>query len=244
MNRLMSRRTRRAYTMLEIVVSIGVISVLLGILLPSLYEARLSAMTRMIETRQQDSHTALRLYSGDHRDAFPYYGVPRTLEAVTSFNGYPTPDWYWGQGYWWAAFVTHLGYEATGAIRSSPSESDAYLGFPHRPRYAFMAQSVLTLTALASPRYWAEYPEQRIDRHVPQRWTTITHTTRKGVLLRTGWFDVATDGPAAPQMITFGDGHLETVEFKELRPGVPLFYWGGARVPVLTTRSGLHGRDL
>jgi len=149
---------------------------------------------------------------------------------------------YWSQATCWAAYVTELGYE-TGLFQGPPSQDDSP---PTRPRHARWVWDRLTFTAFASPNYWGDFADQDIDLHQPQRWSVISHPSRKGLLIYSVWVrrPAMRLRPEAPQVVTFADGHTETRRMREFRHGAHMFYHSSFQSPVLTTRDGLQGRDL
>jgi len=235
------RRTRTAFTLIEVLVVIAIIGVLVSIALPVLAVAREAADRRAQEKRQNDAHLALRHYAMDHRQEFPYYATPGTLDAHLMVSDYPLVSGYWAQSLAWAAYVTDLGYE-TGLFHGPRPIDDSP---PTRPRHAYYVRHELTLTAFAAPNYFSDFANQDIDLHGPQRWSVIAHPSRKGLLIRSASDETGrTRLPNVEQIVTFADGHTETRRMREFRRGVRLFYWNSAQSPVLTTRDGLQGRDL
>jgi prepilin-type N-terminal cleavage/methylation domain-containing protein len=62
---------RRAFTLIELLVVIAIIAVLIGLLVPALAGARLSARTTVCGSRLQQIGVALTAYLNDSRDALP-----------------------------------------------------------------------------------------------------------------------------------------------------------------------------
>lgn len=76
MDKKMSQRWRagsdsRGFTLIELLVVIAIIALLIGILLPALGRARLSARSAVSLTNKRQLVTALILYAGDNSDQFP-----------------------------------------------------------------------------------------------------------------------------------------------------------------------------
>jgi len=234
-------RTPVAFTLFEVLVAVAIIGVLVSIALPVLANARRAAALRVEEKRQNEAHFALRHYAMDHRQEFPYYATPGTLDAQLVLNGFRLGRGYWGQSISWAAYVAELGYETGLFLGPRPPDDSP----PTRPRHAYHVYHMLTFTAFAEPNYFGDFADQDIDRHQPQRWSAISHPSRKGLLIRSASDETGRTGlPDVEQIVTFADGHTETRPIREFRPGVRLFYWNSAQSPVLTTRDGLQGRDL
>lgn len=97
---------RQGFTLVELLVVIGVIALLLGLLLPAIIGARRSANDTLCKTRLRELATAANLYLHDHRryplpPSLPAFGGPvplaMTRELIDTFSGYaafPTVDYH------------------------------------------------------------------------------------------------------------------------------------------------------
>jgi prepilin-type N-terminal cleavage/methylation domain-containing protein/prepilin-type processing-associated H-X9-DG protein len=83
----MSRHPRRAFTLVELLVVIGIIALLVSILLPALNRARRQAMTVQCASNMRQIAMAMLLYVGDNKG---------TLPPATVFPGAIYPS-----GFWW-----------------------------------------------------------------------------------------------------------------------------------------------
>lgn len=80
-------RVRRAFTLVELLVVIGIIAVLIGILLPALNSARQKAQTIACLSNLRELSNALRLYAAQFKDAFPIgYIDQAAFNYVANFN--------------------------------------------------------------------------------------------------------------------------------------------------------------
>jgi prepilin-type N-terminal cleavage/methylation domain-containing protein/prepilin-type processing-associated H-X9-DG protein len=77
-------RTRRAFTLVELLVVIGIIAVLVGILLPTLTRARESARRATCLSNLRQVFMAMTFYAGDHRDQVPlgYRGGSKQFNSM------------------------------------------------------------------------------------------------------------------------------------------------------------------
>lgn len=62
---------RRAFTLIELLIVIGIIAILIGILIPALKTARAQAQLTVCKSNLKQIYTALTMYASDYRDRFP-----------------------------------------------------------------------------------------------------------------------------------------------------------------------------
>src|SRR3954452_3301119 len=82
----MVMRKRRAFTLVELLVVIGIIALLVGILLPTLSKARDAAARTACLSNLRELSNALRIYATENKDACPIGGIaqsPNDLVAGT-----------------------------------------------------------------------------------------------------------------------------------------------------------------
>jgi prepilin-type N-terminal cleavage/methylation domain-containing protein len=96
----------RAFTLVELLVVIGVIAVLISLLLPALNKARQSATRVKCMSNMRQYGLAVRMYANDNDDYYPSYWYPENLDA--SQRTAPEPA-VWGQTYFQCGWNYRLG---------------------------------------------------------------------------------------------------------------------------------------
>lgn len=87
------KNKRSAFTLVELLVVIGIIAVLIGILLPALNKARQQANLVSCQSRLRQIGSALAIYESEHQARIPYAYVFRNNSGATAID------------YWWWTYT-------------------------------------------------------------------------------------------------------------------------------------------
>lgn len=133
----MSRQSRHAFTLVELLVVIGIIALLISILLPALQKARESAVRVMCLSNMNQTYTALNAYAADNKGWYPpgttdhwrYVSpnpptetLPEWTRGLPNYSGFAKPD---GWGNWYGRRM----WEVRGHVHQIfPPDLARYLG--------------------------------------------------------------------------------------------------------------------
>lgn len=205
-----SARTRNpGFTLLELLVTIAVFAVLLGILLPALRSARRSAVDQQCRARLASIGAMYELYAAEHR------GRWATFEYPSRADGYPEPLRIpeWGAGGGWIILpineMTFWGYPLREYVADDPeteihraaealscpvvhgrwlaeldSEQRDNDAVPFDPMRAPQRSYYHSLSLLTAPSGWAsEMPPEINAIHAPVTLSDVAHPSQKTTLV-------------------------------------------------------------
>jgi len=238
----------RGFTIVEMMVVLGVLAILLAIAAPVLKSVRDSSIEVAEQAHQRECGALLLHYASDTGGEFPSYGFPGTdlAPVLCPGDGFQL-SLYWGQPHHWSCYLHLQGYDATFTA-ATPSRHNDPSGRMHRCGMP-SAFDTLTYTVFAPSHFWRDEDPQRVRDHLPQRWHAVAHPSAKGILLREN--RVRQGGPTEPELLNrpvlvwFADGHVRSFDrWGDLNPAVSLRQWLPDPLPVFTTSLGLEGRDV
>jgi len=230
---------RRAFSIIELVVVIGVIMVLLGIFLPTLSGAKASAKQIQQVSNIRQVGTLIDLYLNDWKESYPIADI--------------RPDWFpdsvsqadaerLGIGKRWETALI-------GASLATPHEIDTIYYNSHAFNSVTMYTSpdVMTPTTIpvweshqnsAVKQSWAKYPS--LKGLVGVSFVPDGGNEDRLVAGHKLWNNGLPDGPLAP--VLFADSSVSRLRYSELRKPdpAPIGYWG---LGIMYTWNGIKGRD-
>jgi prepilin-type N-terminal cleavage/methylation domain-containing protein/prepilin-type processing-associated H-X9-DG protein len=114
----MSSRAKQGFTLVELLVVIGIIALLISILLPSLSRARAAADSLDCLSNLRQIGIAVRMYGNDNNDIVVPFKVMRQQNGPGNWNE-------WGQYYTWFHLLRSAGYiTANGKTAITQAEAD------------------------------------------------------------------------------------------------------------------------
>lgn len=221
-------RTERGFSLVELMVVIGVIMVLLGLALPALSKSRVEA-ERMRQLKQiQQCATIISAYAGDWKDVYPLAGANQFEASL----------------HWYQAVV------AAGMVESA-RDLDA-TSYDHGLDLAF----ALSSSMVSAPKYYVldapPYPAWQLRPVTPVRQADVVFPSSKGEVWtwRIGYtkqdnmdvfwccWEARLSAPVA-----FSDGSAAPAAWQDLLGADTMRQQEMAGVPVATTWGGVTGRD-
>ncbi len=235
----------RAFTLLELLVTVGIVALIIGLILPALRGARWKVDDVALIAHQSQVFKSLDQYLADHDQKYPSWGEAGTAHAVLALKGRNATSSWWEQPIMWGAYLEEHGYEGmSSAMAGAGPMRDAGNIVMRVPPDGFMSIHQLTHCAYATPDHFAPAAKRMpsVRDHIAQRAMTIAYPADKGVLIQFAGLPSSREPESldASFPIAFGDGHCEMPRFHSLRPGVDVQH---AATPVLATERGLLGRD-
>jgi type II secretory pathway pseudopilin PulG len=261
---MIAKPSMRAWTLIETLVCVGVISILLALLLPALHGTRTPARQAVTASNARTIGIALRTYADSFHDLTPVLFdpvdkkyPPRSNLQTVRVNGRVV------QGLW---FYTCARYQfaLSPALPASVLVAPGNKGYqPQRVDGTTTSDRTdlqLTETMYARPEYWDRRTQVGASQWAPQKWGDIRYPSDKGFLWQQFVYGLPNrpyqqfTGQFASVMSTvlWADLHAEVLDQSLLPPGEPnLFYhsppWDRSiltdGLAVAQTKHGIFGRD-
>lgn len=243
---------RRAATIVELLVTVAVVAIVVGITIPVLRTVAMKRHDVKNLTSLRSTHQQFRQYANDHQDYFLNAGLPRRpgYPAAIDYgpgNGFEHIS-YLGQDTWWPMVLstyTKEGFPTWHSTHWPPPErgpAHVHAGYTNT-RYIAESGFIYSLACVTDPSLCRDSADASggFDRYYQLvRWSTTAHPSSKGMLFdgvspsrddRTDWRNVV-----------FVDGSAGLYDFFS-----PVASPEGARRrgrPVSWTPEGILGRDF
>lgn len=241
----------RGFSLVELLIVIGVIGALISISVPALLTARASAARTTSLARVRENALTISMYAEQNRGAFPF------MEADTAYQAYPEEGMgititdpvaaRWRTAYWWWSVIAdfadpieqHESYYSPGA--------DSLSGPSH---YHFSNSFV------AQPELWTEQFDPDDDQAVSRslsaaRQSDVVHPSRKAMMWDAAMAYISPsqrpDGGRAAlrRPVAFADQHAALHTFRDAATPIvnPLSEENIRDRPLHNTPAGVRGLD-
>lgn len=257
------------FTLIEILVSIGIIAILIGILLPVLGRSKSVSSELVCVATIRNASVAFTVYCDRNDGVVPAFqpdvsaepvGVVGRLECKSTFI---EAQYFRGQNAYWTAVLLADGEEQSVIEMTCPSvnyvaaegskfRTDSVasgMGFAICEKVAIPSTYRPSDVFYAASTYWRFGAQQQFNELRVQRFANVRHPSRKALLFETISFHhgdrrgiAVADPPAAP--VVFADGHAAVRDFSDARPGVPNWLAGPTTIPMHGTENGILGIDF
>jgi prepilin-type N-terminal cleavage/methylation domain-containing protein len=239
----------RAFTLLELLLSIAVLALLIAILLPYLAAPRRSARALTDLSVMRSLVVATDAYAASSRDAFPFFATPGDLTGPVRIRDvdFPAPLYFFTQYKYWTTLLIPDHTDLTPAAVEFPGMRDVLrdAGFPD---WVVATRYRISATVWAAPPYWSDSPPSPSTAILnAQRTSDVRFPAQKGLLLDIG-SPVLNAAHSATNptdaSIALCDASARVINWHTLddsRVSAPPHVQA---MPILTTRHGLLGVDL
>lgn len=245
----------RGFSLDELLVTIGVIAVLLGILLPALASVRSRAENVRVLSNLRQTHAIFELYAAEQSAGhFPHWGVGEDVKFQnTTIRNASFP--FYASTYWSGALEDLAPWEdwfqlwivdQYRRLPDKPWESDPDSGFGS---VNGITSFQMSRTLTARPQLWRGEPMDDPSRFFkPVRFAEVRFPSNKVLLWQSGRALHQLDEPAETmrRAVLFVDGHADHHSFEDageiVAPAIE--GWPPDPTPFSDTKDGAWGVDV
>lgn len=243
---------RRAVTIVELLVTVAVVAIVVGITIPVLRTVAMKRHDVRNLTSLRSTHQQFRQYANDHQDYFVNAGLPRRPGAPVLVD-YGDPNGFFVMTYnahtvWWPmvlATYTREGFPTWHSTHWPPPDAPSEPIASGYTNIRYIAESGFHYSAacVTSPRFWQDGVDASLlaDYANKVRWSDVAFASGKGLLFdsvqpqrRVGREDL--------RNVVFVDGAARAADFLDPAPAPPDAARRGR--PVEWTPHGVLGRDF
>ena len=163
---------RRGLTLIETLVSIGIMGVLVALLVPGVASVRNSAIDAASQANLRTHAQIVSIYAIDHNDRAPYFADPDATFSVVRAHGRTIVFEYFGSSEIWPYALVdnyyHIGLDDGMKIFARPG--------PQMPVYQYSP------TMITRPQFWNDRTRS-VGQLRPVRLSEITYPSAKAVFL-------------------------------------------------------------
>lgn len=238
----------RAFTLVEVLVVLLVLAVLIAMILPVFRRTKESVGDIQSLSAIRQMHAAMVLYTHEHDQMYPFFGISGSPEAGIWINGTHRSSGLPGghqffiqhQDLYVSALVKHLSgpmETASGSAFQVPSHPDK-----ETPEGVYVSNILYSHSFITSPAFWKDGGPHEARHVQPTRVSMVRHPPRKGLLVY-GNPSLFAENRV---IIGFADGSASKEQRNmagSITPDSRTPFTLNNRAPAMITRDGVLGVD-